>query len=128
MEDDRKRKKNEFRLRIYQHAVQLVRFCSKLPNSSVLREIKGQLVRSGTSIGANFFESEAGASIKDFQNFFSYALKSANETKFWLSILRDSNLLDEKFMLSCDSLFKETEEISKILAKSIITMKNNYRK
>lgn len=58
--------------------------------------------------------------MKDFINFFSYALKSANESKVWLSLLRDTNKgnIDE-----IDKLLKELIEISKVLASSILTLK-----
>ena len=49
-----------------------------------------QLLRSATSIGANVIEGRAGNSKKDWQNFFSIALKSANETKYWLCLIRDT--------------------------------------
>jgi four helix bundle protein len=74
--------KQEFRKRIYQFVLRLVRFLSKLPRDPVTREIIGQLMRSGTSVGANYFEAEGASSKKDYQNFFAHSLKSANETKF----------------------------------------------
>ena len=120
---ERVQKKDEFRLRIYKYVLVLVKFLAKISNRPVLREIKSQLTRSGTSIGANFFEAQAGSSKKDFQNFFSYSLKSANETKFWLAILRDSNLLEQKESRECNLLLKETQELANILAASIMTMK-----
>jgi four helix bundle protein len=80
-------------------------------------------MRSGTSIGANYFEAEGASSKKDYQNFFSYALKSANETKFWLAILRDSNLIPRELLSECDWLLQETKELASIFASSILTMR-----
>jgi len=57
---------------------------------------------------------------KDYAHFFTHALKSANETKFWLNLLIDSSKADKD---AANRLLKETTEISKILAASIITMK-----
>ncbi len=79
-----------------------------------------QLIRSATSIGANIIEAQAGSSRKDFTNFFSYALKSANESKFWLGLLRDSGKIDSG---RASGLLNETAELANILASSIITLK-----
>ena len=47
------------------------------------------MIRSGTSIGANYIEADASISKKEFVKFLSYSLKSMNESKFWLAILKD---------------------------------------
>ena len=56
--------KEKFKLRIYRYVLRLIRFLAKLSNDPVIREIKSQLTRSGTSIGANYFEAEAASSKK----------------------------------------------------------------
>lgn len=116
-------KKKAFRVRIYRYTIQLIKFLAKLPNDPVIREIKSQLTRSGTSIAANYFESEPASSKKDFQNFFNHALKSANESCFWLALLRDADLISGNLRNECDGLLKETKELANIFAASIITMK-----
>lgn len=121
MEKDKLRQK--FRLRIYKYILRLVKFLSKLPQNPVPREIINQLMRSGTSIGANYFEAQAASSKRDYQNFFNYALKSANETKFWLAILRDSKFIPKVLEEECHGLFQETKELANIFASSILTMK-----
>ena len=63
---DRKNLKQEFKLRIYRYVIRLLKFLVKLPNEPVTREIKSQLTRSGTSIGANYFEAEGASSKKDY--------------------------------------------------------------
>lgn len=118
-------KKKEFRMRLYRYVLRLIRFLTKIPNDPVTREIKGQLTASGTSVGANYFEAEAASSRKDFENFFRYALKSANETKFWLALLCDSGLVSKELLTECDWLLTETKEIANILAASLLTMKKN---
>ncbi len=124
---NRKLLKEEFRKRIYRYVLRLVKFLSKLPKTPVIREVISQLMRSGTSLGANYFEAEGASSKKDFQNFFAYALKSANETKFWLAILRDSNLIPKDLIAECDWLLQETKELVNILASSILTMKGKRK-
>jgi four helix bundle protein len=80
-------------------------------------------MRSGTSIGANYFEAQAASSKKDYQNFFTHSLKSANETKFWLSVLLDANIAAKDSEPEVQWLLKETGEIARIFASSILTMK-----
>lgn len=113
----------EFKARIHRYILRLVKFLTQLPQSAVIREIVGQLMRSGTSIGANYFEAQSASSKKDYQNYFSHSLKSANETKFWLSILLDSSLVPKFLISECQWLFQETKELANIFASSILTMK-----
>ena len=84
------------------------------------RIIGDQLLRSATSIGANVIEAQAASSRKDYTNFFNYALKSANECKFWLGLLRDSGHGNKE---TVNKLLKETTEIANILATSVLTLK-----
>ena len=120
---NKKTLKQEFKKRIYKYILRLVRFLSKLPKIPVIREIISQLMRSGTSIGANYFEAEGASSKRDYQNFFTHSLKSANETKFWLAILRDANLIPRRLIDECNWLLQETKELANIFASSKLTMK-----
>ena len=122
-DQDKDKRKQEFKVRIYRYILRLLKFLTKLPNDPVTREIKSQLTDSGTSMGANYFEAKGASSKKDYQNFFSIALKSSNESVFWLAILHDSELVPESLMQECQYLLKETKEIANIFASSILTMK-----
>jgi four helix bundle protein len=121
--DDKNNRKKEFKIRLYKYIIRLLKFLSKLPNEPVVREIKSQLTRSGTSIGANYFEAEAASSKKDYQTFFHHSLKSANESKFWLATLRDAELVPIESKSELEGLLQETKELANILASSILTMK-----
>jgi four helix bundle protein len=77
-------------------------------------------LRSGTSIGANYIEAQASSSKRDFINFFHYSLKSANETKFWLALLKDSGKADPQ---ESKRLLDTLTEIANILASSLLTLK-----
>ncbi len=80
-----------------------------------------QLLRSATSIGANIYEAKSASSKRDFIKYYEIALKSANETTYWLGLLIDAlniNSTDVK------DLLRETQELSKIIAASLLTMKN----
>jgi len=115
--------KDKFRKRIYDYIIRLVKFLGVLPKDQVTREIIAQLMRSGTSIGANYFEAKSASSRKDYQNYFNHSLKSANESKFWLNLLFDSNLVPKVLISECQWLLQETTELANIFASSIITMK-----
>jgi len=83
-----------------------------------------QLLRSGTSIGANIEESIGGASDKDFLHKLTIAYKEARETIYWLKLLHATQYLpDEVF----NSLHFDAEEICKILGKIQITIKNKIK-
>jgi four helix bundle protein len=75
------------------------------------------LLRSGTSIGANVVEGKAGSSKKDWRNFYVIALKSANETKYWLCLLKETIEVDK---IKVNELIKEADEISKVIAAIIL--------
>ncbi len=95
---------------------------SIIPENRINRVILNQLFRSLTSIGANIIEAKASNSKKDFARYFDIALKSANETKYWLCLLQDLNEL--KYKAKLEEMLKETTEISNILASSLLTMRN----
>ena len=83
----------------------------------IFSSLLDQLVRSATSIEANVVEGRAGSSRKDWKNFFVIALKSANETKYWLCLIRDTMSVSKPKIAE---LIKEADEILKILASIII--------
>jgi len=115
--------RREFKHRIYQYVLRIIRFVVRLSNDPVVVEIKRQLTKSGSSVGANYFEALGASSKRDFQNYFTHALKSANESKFWLAILRDAGLVEGDMLDECNYLLKETKELANIFASSILTMK-----
>ena len=112
--------KEDFKKRIKQFVLNLIKFIDFLPNDRACKIIGNQLMRSGTSIGANYFEARSASSKNDFTNFFNYSLKSANETKFWIEILIDAKKCD---IQEAGELLKEASEIANIFASSILTLK-----
>ena len=120
MQNDKSKFKKEFKKRLYAFTLRLVEFLDKLPNDNVSRRIGDQLLRSGTSIIGNYIEGQAASSKKDFTNYFNTSLKSANESKLWVALLRDSgraNAEDVSWFLS------ELDEIANIFASSILTLR-----
>ena len=120
MENDNAKFKNEFKKRLYNWVLRLIKFIDKLPNDSVCQIMGKQLLRSGTSILANYIEANSASSKKDFINFFTHALKSANESKVWLTLLRYTDKGNPKEL---EWLLKELIELSNILGSSILTLK-----
>jgi four helix bundle protein len=120
MENDSAKFKNEFKKRLYIFVLRLIKFLDKIYKSSVNDIMTKQLLRSGTSILANYVEANSASSRKDFINFFTHSLKSANESKVWLTLLRDTNKGDVQEL---NFLLNELIEIANILASSILTLK-----
>jgi four helix bundle protein len=120
MQNDSAKFKNEFKKRLYIFVLRLVKFIDKLSKDSVSEVMGRQLLRSGTSILANYIEANSASSRKDFINFFTHSLKSANESKVWLTLLRDTGKGNKT---EVEWLLQELVEIANIIATSIITMK-----
>ncbi len=120
MTNDNAKFKSEFKKRLYNFVLSLIKFIDKLSKDSTNSVIGKQLLRSGTSVLANYIEANSASSKRDFINFFTYALKSANESKVWLCLLKDSQKADKN---QVEKLLKELIEISNILASSILTLK-----
>ena len=107
--------------RAYWYALKIIKLLDQLPKSDYSSGvIAKQLLRSATSIGANIIEAQSASSKKDFTNYLQYSLESANESKFWLGLLRDSNKASKE---SVDPWLVETKELANILASSILTLK-----
>ena len=113
--------KTDLKTRIYQWVLDLVNYINTLPKDMAIEVLAKQLLRSGTSVGANYIEAQAGSSRKDFINFIHHSLKSANESKFWLALLRDTRAKDG---LIIAELINELTELSNILGASLVTLKN----
>lgn len=77
-----------------------------------LKDLLKQLLRSGTSIGANIAESQEAVSKKDFVNKLAIALKEAKESEYWLKILKESNIINENIY---SELFNDCNEIIRLL-------------
>ena len=82
MQNDKEKFKNEFKSRVYKWVLNLIRVLDKISKKDYISDTMGkQLLRSGTSILANYVEANSASSKRDFTNFFNHALKSANESK-----------------------------------------------
>lgn len=116
--------KTELKYRCYYFSIAIIHLLEPLPEKRVFWVISDQLLRSATSIGANIVEAKSASSKRDFLKFYEIALKSCNETKYWLGLLRDATPTDKN---TINKLLKEVEEISRILSASVLTMKNKRK-
>lgn len=103
-----KQKEFDIEKRVYQFSLSLLQFIPKLSKTTENLVLTRQIIRSGTSIGANIHEARGGHSIKDFANYYSISLKSANETVYWLRLIRDSN---KDFTTQVNELIDEASAI-----------------
>lgn len=120
MQNQNSKLKTDLKHRAYQYSIKMIEFLDTLPKDVSTEVIAKQLLRSATSIGANIVEAKAASSKRDFTNFFSYSLKSANESLYWLGLLRDAKKMNNP---QIDDLLKETKELANILGSSILTLK-----
>lgn len=120
MKTTNEKSKSEFKKRLYNFTLKLIEFIDKLPSDNVSRRIGDQLLRSGTSILGNYVEGQSASSRRDFTNYFNTSLKSANESKLWLALLRDSKRAKPE---KVTGFLTELEEFSNIFASSILTLK-----
>ena len=97
----------------------------KLPNSTAGRAIGNQIIRSGTSPGANYRAACLGKSDKDFLNKLKIVEEELDETIYWLEIIKDEELVKPKLL---EGLLKENEELMRIIVSSIKTMRIKLNK
>jgi four helix bundle protein len=120
MQKDKENIKIAFKKRLYGFVLRLIEFIDTLPKDNVSRRIGDQLLRSSTSILGNYVEAQSAASKKEFVNYFNISLRSTNESKMWLALLRDSRRTKSE---SVQWFLCELDEFSKIFASSILTAK-----
>ena len=106
--------------RCFYFSKEVIGFIKECKYDRIYHSMFDQLLRSATSIGANVVEGKSGSSKKDWKNFYVIALKSANETKYWLCLISET-LEVSKSKIS--ELIKEADEISKIIASIILNAK-----
>lgn len=104
----------------YHFAIKIVRLSQRLQTEQKEFVLSKQVLRSGTAIGALIREAEFGQSKTDFIHKLSISLKEANETTYWLSILKDTDFIGEELF---DSLNNECQELIAMLISSIKTAK-----
>lgn len=100
--------------RTAQFGLSIIRFCRSMEQDIITRPLISQLIRSGTSIGANYMEANAASSRKDFGNKIFICKKEAQETKHWLRMLTEC-LPERKEDIG--KLWQESQELTMIFQK-----------
>lgn len=114
------KKDNVTYTKAYNFAIRIVKAYQYLTEEKKEYVLSKQLLRSGTSVGANIAEANGAISDADFSNKISIAYKECLETKYWLSLLKDTNYISEK---SFQSMHEDADELGKILFTILKTMR-----
>ena len=111
----------DIRERTFEFSLRIIRLCQELEKQpGVARTLSWQLLRSGTSIGANVEEAQAGQSKLDFISKNAIALKEARETIYWLRLLSGSKIMPAKRL---SELISEADELARIIGSIIVSAK-----
>ena len=112
--------RTNLRLRTRQYALRIIRLYQSLPNSGTSRVLGSQILRSGTSVGAQYRESYRAKSNADFVNKIEGALQELDETAYWLELLSDSNVVNANRL---EGLLAETDELISMMVTIVRKVK-----
>jgi four helix bundle protein len=115
----REGKVNDLVERIFVFSTDVIKFLRTVPNNVETNVLKYQLIKSATSVGANYEEAQAGISRREFKAKVSIALKEAREANYWIRIFVEIGLSKEK---EINRLLKESEELKSILGSIVSKM------
>ncbi len=116
--------KNILRDKSYQFSLDIIKLCKYLQENKKERILSNQVLRSGTAIGALLCEAEYAQSLPDFINKLSISLKEANETRYWIRLLRDSNYVEQ---LYSKEFLDQLNQLISMLISSINTSKRKLK-
>ena len=102
-------------------AKEIIFLCRRLKQNGVEGALVNQLLRSGTSVGANIHEAQYAQGTKDFVSKFEISLKECNESEYWLVLLYETNSLSE---VEFNKFHSDCIELRRMLVSSVKTMKN----
>ncbi len=112
----------DIRERSFQFGVAIIQLVSRLPKTTAGFAIGNQIIRSGTSIGANIEEAQNAGTKKEFIHIITISLKEARETEYWLRLIFETELVEQKTILP---ILGEVKEIIKILITIVKRSKQN---
>ncbi|NQU77747.1 four helix bundle protein [Candidatus Falkowbacteria bacterium] len=118
-DDSSQNREYDLEERLASFSEKIIELCKKVPKNTVTIPIINQIVKSGTSMAANYFEANGASSNKDFKNKIHICKKEAKETELWLRLLAKA---DETLKDECRLLWKENHEFTLIFSKSISTL------
>ena len=111
---------NDIKYRCYEFSLKTIKYLKSKKWDAFSIIIAKQVLRSAMSVGANVIEAKNSSSRIEFKRYYEIALKSCNETKYWFCLLRDVYDCGEAEL---KTLLKESDELSKILASSVLSLK-----
>jgi four helix bundle protein len=117
------KKDNVVQIKSYAFAVRVVKACQRINNEKKEFVLSKQLLRSGTSIGANIEEAIGGQSEKDFFAKLTIAYKEARESHYWIRLLKDTDYLNSE---DASSLTNDVEELLRIIGSIQKTLRKNH--
>jgi len=112
---------NVIQTKSYEFALRIVQLNKLIIEENKEYTLGRQILKSGTSVGANVEEAIGAQSRKDFKAKLSISYKEARETHYWLRLLRDSQIIDQKLS---QSMLKDCDELLKIIGSILKTLKN----
>ena len=118
----RKEKSKELEKRTKQFAVQIIKLAGKLPNNEAGKVVKYQMVKAGTSVGANYREANRSVSKADFRNKISICMKEASETQYWLEVAVEAEM---RPWIDVKPVYEECSELLAIFTASYSTSKKS---
>jgi four helix bundle protein len=121
---ERKTMINDLGERLLEYGARLIKLVESLPNTLVGRHVANQLLRSGTSVGANYEEACGAESKVDFAHKLQIALKELRESNYWLRLLVKSGKIPEARIAD---LLDESKQLRAILSKSVATAKGKAK-
>ena len=121
MSNDQFSNKYDLEERTAKFGEQIISFCRSIKSDKLADPILSQLIRSGTSVGANYMEANGASSRRDFQNKIFICKKEVQETKHWLRMAK--SFMPEKISV-IDTLWKEAQELTLIFQKIGSSLKN----
>lgn len=112
------RKKDELRIRTKGFALRIINLSNALPDTPVGRVIRGQLLRAGTSVGANYRAAKRAKSTADFINKMGTVEEEADESMYWMELIVEAGVMREELL---SGLYREADEVLAMVVASIKT-------
>ena len=119
------KKGEDLKKRTKEYALRIIKLIEALPKTKVAKTIGNQLIRCGTSVGANYRAVCRARSTAEFIAKLGIVIEEADESAFWLELIIEKNIFKKELI---ESILKETNEIIAIMVSSSISAKNNGKK
>ena len=116
---------DEMKLRTKKFSLMIIDLAERMPNTNVIRSITNQIIRSGTSVGANYRAVCRARSDREFIAKMNIVLEEADETLFWLEIIREKKWVEED---EIEKIWKEGNELTAIFVSSLKTVNKRINK